>query len=93
MGIPYFSFGVAERIFHLRTAALEESGGADNAAKPSRQARLSVRQAKLLRERCDFVATKQEVPNAERLKLARSKVQIYIAILIQRDCSFCYFVL
>ena len=29
----------------------------------------------MLRERCDNVATKHEVPNAERLRLAGSKVQ------------------
>ena len=51
------------------------AGGADNAAQPSRKACFSARQAKLLRERCDNVATKHEVPNAERLKLAGSKVQ------------------
>ena len=46
---------------------------------------------RLLRERCDIVATQHEVPKLSALWLARSKVHI-TAIPIQRDCGFCDFV-
>ena len=48
-GVPYFSFcAEKERFAATHVAVRKANGGADNAAQPSRQARLSARQAKLL---------------------------------------------
>ena len=74
-GVEHFSFGGEERIFSLCVVAHKVCGGADNTAKASRKARFPARQAKLLRERCNEVATMHEVPKLSALRLARSKVQ------------------
>ena len=75
--VAFSFFGGEERIFSLCTAAHIVCGGADNEAQLSRKIHFLAKQASCSASVAQS-ETKHEVPNAKRLLLARSKVQIKV---------------
>jgi len=76
-GVEHFFFWRSRKGFFTSAPQLSKRATAQ-ITKQSRVGKLACQRGarRLLRERCDNVATKHEVLNAERLRLARSKVQI-----------------